>query len=140
MVAYTTSLAGVTAEHLRGGFFEGWPNPPTPDTHLRILRGSSQVVLAWDAGQVVGFINALSDGVLTAYLPLLEVLPSYRGQGIGGELVRRMVAELGPIYAIDLLCDELLVPYYQRLGMVAVRGMVIRNYDLQSGLPDTGDR
>ncbi len=28
---------------------------------------------------VVGFVNALSDGRLSAYIPLLEVLPDYRG-------------------------------------------------------------
>ncbi|MFN8377898.1 MAG: GNAT family N-acetyltransferase [Anaerolineae bacterium] len=140
MITYTTTLDGVTSDHLRGGFFEGWPQPPSPETHLRILNGSSHVVLAWEDGRVVGFINALSDGVLTAYLPLLEVLPSFRGQGIGSELVRRMVAEIGPIYAVDLVCDDSLVPYYQRMGLMAVRGMVLRHYDSQSGLPDTGDR
>ena len=138
VITYTTTLSGVTAGQLRGGFFEGWPNPPTPETHLRILRGSSQIVLAHDGEQVVGFINALSDGVLMAWLPLLEVLPAYRGQGIGGELVRRMLASLAPIYAIDLLCDDSLVPYYQRLGFTAVRGMALRDYATQSGLPDTG--
>jgi len=138
MITYTTTLAGVMAEHLHGGFFEGWPNPPAPETHLRILRGSSQIVLAHDGEQVVGFINAVSDGVLMAFLPLLEVLPAYRGQGIGGELVTRMLASLAPIYAIDLLCDEALVPYYQRLGLRPVRGMALRNYAMQSGLPDTG--
>ena len=138
MPSYTTCLNGVTAEHLRGGFFEGWPNPPTPETHLRVLRAASHVVLAWDGEQAVGFITALSDGVLTAYIPHLEVLPAYRGQGIGGELVRHMIAELGPIYMIDLLCDAALVPYYERLGMRAVRGMVVRNYESQSGLPDPG--
>ena len=140
MITYTTTLSGVTAGQLRGGFFEGWPNPPTPETHLRILRGSSLAVLARDEGRVVGFINALSDGVLTAYLPLLEVLPEYRGRGIGGELVRRILDALGPIYAIDLVCDESLVPYYQRMGLIAMRGMVLRHYDTQSGLPDIGDR
>lgn len=138
MITYTTTLTGVTAEHLRGGFFEGWPNPPAPETHLRILHGSSHVVLAHDGEQVVGFINALSDGVLMAFLPLLEVLPEYRGRGIGGELVARMLASLAPIYAIDLLCDDSLMPYYQRLGLRPVRGMALRNYAMQSGLPDTG--
>lgn len=138
MITYTSSLDGVTADDLRGGFFEGWPHPPNPETHLRLLRRATRAVLARDGEQVVGFITALSDGVLTACIPLLEVLPDWRGRGIGGELVRRMMAELGPIYAIDLVCDAQLAPYYQRLGMTAVTGMVIRHYESQSGLPDTG--
>lgn len=138
MVTYTTSLDGVTADHLRGGFFVGWPNPPTPETHLRILRGSSHVVLAWDDNRVVGFINALSDGVLMAYVPLLEILPVWQGQGIGSDLVRRILAELGPMYAVELLCDAELIPFYARLGMENVPGMCFRNFATQSGLPDTG--
>ncbi len=138
MITYTTSLDGITAERLRGGFFAGWPNPPTPETHLRLLQRASHRVLALDGDAVIGFITALSDGVLSAYIPHLEVLSAWRGRGIGGALVRRIVAELGPIYAIDLVCDPQLVPYYQRLGMTAISGMVIRHYESQSGLPDTG--
>lgn len=137
MITYPTTLNGVTAGHLCGGFFEGWPNPPTPETHLRVLQAASHVVLALDEDAVVGFITALSDGVLTAYIPQLEVLPAYRARGIGGELVRRMIAQLAPIYMIDLLCDAALVPFYQRLGMTAVSGMVVRHYESQSGLPDS---
>jgi ribosomal protein S18 acetylase RimI-like enzyme len=130
---YTTTLDGLTADHLRGGFFEGWPNPPTPETHLRLLQGSSHVVLAWDQEQVIGFITAISDGVLSAYIPLLEVLPTYQGQGIGTELTRRMLEQLQSLYMIDLLCDARLQPFYARLGMQPVPGMVMRNYEHQNG-------
>lgn len=36
---------------------------------------------------VLGYLNMISDGVLTAFIPLLEVLPEYQGEGIGSELV-----------------------------------------------------
>ena len=138
MITYSTSLTGVTADHLRGGFFAGWPKPPTPETHLRVLRGSSRFVLAWDGDRVVGYVHAVSDGVLTAFIPGLEVLPSHQGQGIGTELMRRILAELAPIYAVDLLCDAALIPFYERLGLKNVPGMAFRNFATQSGLPDTG--
>jgi hypothetical protein len=32
-----------------------------------------------DNGRVIGFITAVTDKVLSAYIPLLEVLPAYRG-------------------------------------------------------------
>ena len=76
MITYTNSLANLTADHLRGGFFVGWPHPPSPETHLRVLRGSAYVVLALDGEQVVGYITAITDGVLAAYIPHLEVLPA----------------------------------------------------------------
>ena len=134
MIVYTDSLDGITAEKLHG-FFAGWPHPPAPETHLTVLSRSSAVVLAVDdsTGQVVGFITAISDGVLAASIPLLEVLPAYRGQGIGSELVRRMLDKLRRLYAIDLMCDAELQPFYARFGMRPYTGMIVRNYDRQSG-------
>lgn len=112
------------------GFFVDWPTPPSPATHLRHLRGAQHRLLALDAhtGRVVGFITALSDGVLTAFIPLLEVLPAYQGRGIGSELVRLMLARLQNLYAVDLLCDPDLQPFYKRLGLTPLTGMALRNY------------
>ena len=126
-IEYTTSLDGVTPAHL-SGFFEGWPSPPTPERHLEILRGSYCIVLAREAGsaQVVGFVNAISDGVLYAFVPLLEVVPTHQGRGIGSELIRRLLDQLGDFYAVDLMCDPELQPFYERLGMHRAVGMVIR--------------
>lgn len=136
MIIYTDSLDGVTSEHLQGGFFVGWPNPPSPSTHYRILANSAAIVLARIAdGTVVGFITAVSDHVSCAYIPHLEVLPAYQGQGIGSELVRQMVEKLRHLYMIDLVCDPSLQPFYERLGMRAVVGMVVRNYDRQACEP-----
>jgi GNAT superfamily N-acetyltransferase len=133
MIIYTDSLEGTTPAMLHG-FFVGWPNRPAPETHLRLLEGSDHVVLALDdAGRVVGFITAISDGVLSAYIPLLEVLPEYQGRGIGGDLVRRMLEKLDGLYMIDLLCDAPLQPYYERHGMKPATGMLVRNYERQSG-------
>ena len=134
MIIYADSLAGIGPGNLRG-FFVGWPNPPTPETHLRILSGSDAVVLARDEATeaVVGFITAISDGVSCAYIPHLEVLPEYQGRGIGSELARRMLEKLSRLYMIDLMCDPDVQPFYARLGMRPATGMLIRNYDRQSG-------
>lgn len=134
MITYTHSLDGITADKLNG-FFVGWPNPPNPATHLRILQGSTHVWLAVDdeLGNVVGFMTAISDGVSAAYIPHLEVLPAYKQQGIGSELVKRMLEGLKHIYMIDLMCDVDVQPFYQRFGMRPYSGMIFRNYDRQSG-------
>jgi GNAT superfamily N-acetyltransferase len=126
-IEYTTSLEGVEPEHLKG-FFEGWPSAPSTDRHLDVLKGSYCVVLARETNspQVIGFANALSDGVLYAFVPLLEVLPEHRGRGIGTALVRRLLAELDDFYAVDLMCDPELQPFYDRFGMHRSVGMVIR--------------
>lgn len=86
MISYTDSIESITADKLRG-FFVGWTNPPSPETHLKLLANSYKVVLAIDdeTGNVVGFITTISDGVLSAYIPLLEVLPAYQRQGACSE-------------------------------------------------------
>lgn len=134
MITYQTTPDGVTPAMLTG-FFVGWPNPPSPETHLRILQHSAAVVLAVDeaAKRVVGFVTAITDHVTCAYIPHLEVLPAYQGQGIGSELVRRMVDRLDGLYMIDLLCDPDVQPFYDRVGFRRATGMCMRNYDRQSG-------
>lgn len=128
-IEFRTSASGITPDQLDGGFFDGWASPLSPEEHLKLLRAAAHVALALDDDQVVGFVNALSDGVLTAYIPLLEVLPAHRGDGIGTELVRRLVAEIGPLYMIDVMCDADVFPFYGRLGFHQAGGGIVRNYD-----------
>lgn len=131
-IGYQTSLDGIEASNL-SGFFVGWPNPPSPETHLRILAGSDAIALALDCGRVVGFITAITDGVICAYLPLLEVLPDYQKRGIGSELVRRMLEMLRPLYMIDLVCDERLVGFYKRFDLWAATAVCQRDFEAQAG-------
>ncbi|HET8679024.1 MAG TPA: GNAT family N-acetyltransferase, partial [bacterium] len=127
MIHYVNSLNGIAAGQLRG-VFEGWPKPPSPQTHLRLLSSSDEIVLAIDdsSRDVVGFITAITDGVLAAYIPLLEVVPAYRGRVIGRELVLRMLKRLERFYMVDLLCDSSLESFYSELGMTPSTGMMIR--------------
>jgi len=98
-------------------------------------------VLAVDeeSGRVVGFVTAVSDGVLAAYVPLLEVLPDYQGRGIGSELMRRLLARLGDRYTVDLTCDEPLVPFYERLGLRRGVAMALRNPEAPALRRRSGD-
>jgi hypothetical protein len=107
-VRYTTSLDDLTVDDLGGGFFVGWPTPPTPAVHLALLRGSEVAVLAIDdeappgsPGRVVGFITAIGDG--------------------------RVLEALGPRYMVDLVCDDDLVPFYERLGLSRYTAMIRRD-------------
>ena len=80
-----------------------------------------------DSGRVVGFITAITDGVISAYIPLLEVLPEYRSRGIGSELVRRMLSKLESLYMIDVTCDAELEPFYSRFGFNRAGAMAMRD-------------
>lgn len=127
-----------TAEVIRHaqlvGFFVDWPNHPSPERHLDILRASHGVELALDnsTNQVVGFINMISDGIFAGYIPLLEVLPEYQGKGIGKELTNRILTRYNHLYMLDVCCDDTVVPFYASKGFLNVSGMIKRNFEQQS--------
>lgn len=126
-IRYQDTLDGIGPQQLTG-FFVGWPHPPSPETHLRLLAGSDHILLAidTDSGRVIGFVTAISDGVLSGFIPLLEVLPAWQGRGIGSALVRQMIARLAHLPNVDLLCDPELARFYQRFGMITGTGMMVR--------------
>jgi ribosomal protein S18 acetylase RimI-like enzyme len=126
VITYTNTADAITADRLHG-FFVDWPVAPSPERHLELLRGSHAMELALDGDAVVGFVTAISDGVMSAFIPLLEVRPEYRHQGIGTELVRRLLAQLDEFYMVDLCCDADLEPFYRALGFQTLdRGMGVR--------------
>lgn len=134
MIEYLNSLEGITAKQLEG-FFVGWADPLTPKEHLKALQNSEYIVLAVDTNneKVVGFINALSDKVNFAFIPMLEVLPEYQNQGIGQKLMRKMLALIDHLGCIDLTCDQELQPFYEKFGMFRSQGMVLRKHLNQRG-------
>jgi len=134
MIHYTDSLKNITLQNLQG-FFAGWQNHPSPKKHFEILKNSAHIVLAIDekTSNVIGFINAVSDKVLSACIPLLEVLPEYQGKGIGKELMKKMLAKLDGYYMIDICCDESLQKFYEKFGLKKYSAMILRNYSKQSG-------
>jgi very-short-patch-repair endonuclease len=135
-IEYQTDLDGITAADL-DGFFVGWPTHPNSLTHLRMLDNSYAIALAVDTDhdRVVGFANAISDGVLSAYIPLLEVLPNWQGRGIGTRLIEVLCEQLDGLYMIDLVCDAELEAFYEPLGFRALTRMARRYYENQTDAP-----
>lgn len=130
-IIYTDKIEKILPEQLEG-FFVGWYQHPNPEKHLKILQNSYKVWLAFEGEKCVGFINAISDGIYYSFIPLLEVLPDFKGKGIGSELVKRMLESLKEMYAIDIVCDDSVVPFYEKHNLSKCVGMVKRNYKNQS--------
>ncbi|HEY1701109.1 MAG TPA: GNAT family N-acetyltransferase [Trebonia sp.] len=74
-----------------------WGKTRTRDDFETQFRGSWRVVGAYEkgTGRLVGFAQALSDGVANAYLADVFVLKEARGHGLGKELVAAMI-DRGP--------------------------------------------
>ena len=123
---YRHDSTEVTDEDLTD-FFEGWPSKPSPSILLAVLgRSHCSFIARTGGGRVIGVVSAISDGVLSASIPLLEVVPEFRGRGIGTRLMRLVLERLEGFYMVDLSCDEDLVPFYLRFGMQETRAMSIR--------------
>ena len=131
-VSYVTERGAVDPEMI-DGFFVGWPAAPSARQLVDVMDGSFRRVWALEGGRVVGYVNAISDGVLNAFIPWLEVRPECQGRGIGTELMRRIVAQLEGMYAIDLCCDPGMLPFYERLGFLGLAGAGLRDASAISG-------
>jgi ribosomal protein S18 acetylase RimI-like enzyme len=128
-VHLSASTDGLSGDDMTG-FFEGWPNPPSPERQAAILCAADEVVVVrTDDGTVIGFVTAITDRVFAAYIPLLEVLPEWRHQGIGSMLITAMLDRLEDCYMIDLVCDDEVVPFYERLGGTPLNAVAWRRFD-----------
>lgn len=134
-IIYNSDITGTSPDQLNG-FFVGWAKKPTPQKILELLEKAPYKVIAMDQNtqQIVGFIYAITDGILCAYIPLLEVLPDFQKNGIGKNLVDKLLQLIDPYYMIDLCCDSNLEGYYRKLSFNKASGMIIRNYSTQSGI------
>jgi ribosomal protein S18 acetylase RimI-like enzyme len=103
-------------------------SPPFAGILLKILERSTHLILARDTAPptVCGYITVLSDRVACGYISSLEVRPAYRNNGIGSELVRRMVGEINVDGGVYLTCAPALAPFYEKLGFTKCTGMVTR--------------
>ena len=128
MISYIYSAENIHPKQIEG-FCVNWQDKLSPKMHLKLLENSDEIVLAIDdeTDMVVGFFTAITDKVISAYIPLLEVLPDYQNKGIGSQLMRFMFERLQRFYMVDLLCDSKLQSFYEKLGMQTVTGMCIRN-------------
>jgi len=111
-------------------FFVGWPVKPSYELVMKHFEVSRPLFLLNENLDVVGFISALTDHVLYAFIALLEVRKSEQGKGYGKFLVGEMLKSLDGIYAIDLVCDADLESFYQPLGFTKQIAMSQRNREV----------
>lgn len=82
------------------------------------LMNSYYHIACYDGDILAGYVDSVSNGVTDAYIQDLTVDPEYKGQGIGTELMNRIIARLKErrIFMISVLYEEKLIPFYRRFG------------------------
>ena len=63
------------------------------ERYRKMITNASRTVVAVDGVRIVGFARALCDGASNGYIGTVAVAEDKRGQGIGREMVRRLMGE-----------------------------------------------
>lgn len=113
-----TDTKNYTRENLQELFQSvNWLSANYPDRLKKALDHCETVYTAWHADRLVGLVNAIDDGELTAYVHYLCVNPAYQKQGIGSELLRRIKEKYQTyLYIILIAENESLIAYYRQNG------------------------
>ena len=93
-----------------------WSSGHYPDTLVVAMKNSDTVFSAWDNDKLVGLINVLDDGIMTAYSHYLLVNPEYQGRGIGKELVRLVTEKYKDYLRIILIAYDKEIGFYEHCG------------------------
>lgn len=94
----------------------GWSSGDYPDDLALAMRNSHSVVSAWDGARLIGLMNALADGAMTAYFHYLLVRPEYQSQGIGRRLVSTMLDQYDSYARKVLIAYDAEVSFYEKCG------------------------
>lgn len=101
-----------------------WDSANYPDKLVVAISNSHKVITAWDGDTLVGLMNALSDGIMTAYFHYLLVRPEYHKLSIGRTLVSKMLAEYSDYARKILIAYEQETEFYKQCGFVVGDGKV----------------
>jgi N-acetylglutamate synthase-like GNAT family acetyltransferase len=72
----------------------GWQQRVSdPIKFKKIMDGADRTIVAFEGAQLIGFARALCDEVSNGYLSMLAVSPEKRMQGIGREIIKRLMGE-----------------------------------------------
>ena len=72
----------------------GWAERVSDPTKFQqMMEHTDRTVVVLEAEDVIGFGRALCDDVSNGYISMLAVAPERRGQGIGSEIVSRLMGD-----------------------------------------------
>ena len=109
--------------YMEGGW---WKEGYGRDGIAPLIGGSFAFMVAVDSetGGAIGMGRAISDGVSDAYIQDVVVFRAWRGRGIGGEIIGRLLAhclERGLVW-VGLVAEPGTGDFYRRLGFKELKG------------------
>ena len=115
------------AEHRRLAESVGWTDAFDWSVMPASIAGSCCGVTVLRDGEAVGMGRVVGDGSFYFYVQDVVVLPELQGQGVGNEILRRLVARVDAVAApkafIGLFAAGSSTSFYERHGFAVHRGM-----------------
>ncbi len=93
-----------------------WSSGQYADKLVVAMKNSHSVISAWHNDELIGLVNCLSDGIMTAYFHYLLVHPDFQGKGIGQELIQRILSKYESYARKILIGYDEKVPFYEKIG------------------------
>lgn len=93
-----------------------------PDQLWKAVNQSLKVWTVSDGDRLVALARVVGDGVSIIFIQDILVLTAYQGQGIGSQLLQRILNEYQSVRQILLLTgnEEKTVSFYQKNGLIDV--------------------
>lgn len=100
--------------------FATWKIHPNHKDWKKILENSCTIISAWSGDHLIGFARGISDQV--RYAQVLDVLvhPDYRRDGIGKELISRLVNDPAMCVRGVILGTPSMKEFYESAGFKCV--------------------
>ncbi|MEY9094189.1 GNAT family N-acetyltransferase [Paenibacillus sp. RC84] len=115
----------VNIDELRELFLSvDWESGKHPEELHQAILNSHSVVTAWHGDKLVGLVNALSDGVMTAYFHYMLVRPDYQNHGIGKALMTEILGKYREYKTKVLISYAEAESFYRSLGFRGEQGAV----------------
>jgi ribosomal protein S18 acetylase RimI-like enzyme len=93
-----------------------------PERMRKACEGSQVVLTAYDQSRIVGFVRAISDGVIHSAVYDLVVLPDYQGRGVGKKLMQLIMERLPMERGVVLLYAAIgKQDFYHKLGFANLK-------------------
>ena len=114
-------------------FFQDWKSPPSLEIKSELLDGADLIITSRENGKLIGFLTAISDSAMHAFITLVEVLKTYQGKGVGTHLMKLAVSHFKGYYDIVLITDPDKGAFYKKFGFNEIYGMHIRDFTYGKG-------
>ena len=93
-----------------------WSSGNYPEKLVKAMENSSSVFSAWNGDKLVGLINILDDGIMTAYAHYLLITPEYQHIGIGENLIKLVADKYKDYLRIILIAYDKEIGFYEHCG------------------------